>query len=58
MMQELKKKAENDRAFLQAEMQKRIDQLEAELKEASKGFEAQRQLLEQKRADMQADYER
>ena len=39
-------------------MRKRIEQLEAELKEAGKGFEAQRAVLEQKRADMQADYER
>lgn len=52
----MKKKSENDRAFLESEMQKRIDKLVAELKEAGKGFEAQRQVLEQKRADMEADY--
>lgn len=52
----MKKKSENDRAFLESEMQKRITKLEAELKEAGKGFEAQRQVLEQKRADMEADY--
>ena len=39
-------------------MRKRIEQLEAELKEAGKGFEAQRAILEQKRLDMQADYEK
>ena len=39
-------------------MNKRIKQLEEELKEASKGFEAQREILEKKRTDMQEDYEK
>ena len=37
---ELKKQAMNDKAYLEAELKKRIQQLEEELKEASKGFEA------------------
>ena len=37
---ELKKQAMNDKAYLEAELKKRIQQLEEELKEAGKGFEA------------------
>ncbi len=48
----------NDKAYLEAELKKRIQQLEEELKEAGKGFEAQRKLMEKKREEMEEDYTR
>lgn len=58
MIEELKRKAQADKEHMEREFQKKIEQLEADLKEARKGFENERQILEKKRTDMQEDYER
>lgn len=58
MIEELKRNAQADKDHLSREFKKKIDQLEADLKEARKGFENERQILEKKREDMKADYER
>ena len=45
MLDELRKNASNDKDFLTKEMQKRIKELEAELKEQFNSFEKERKLL-------------
>ena len=41
-----------DQAYLEAELKKKIVELEAKLKEALSGFDSERQALEKKRTDM------
>jgi hypothetical protein len=42
MIEELKRNAQADKDHLSREFQKKIDELEADLKEARKGFENER----------------
>lgn len=58
MIDEQKRNSQNELARQKQEYEKKIAQLEADLKEARKGFEHEREILEKKRADMQADYEK
>jgi polyhydroxyalkanoate synthesis regulator phasin len=58
MIAELKAQAKKDRDFMEKEYKEKIKKLEEDLKIARSGFEAERQALEKKRTDMQADYEK
>ena len=55
---ELKKTHQQDKKFIEDDYKKKIAQLEADLATARQGFEAERQVLDKKRTDMQADYEK
>lgn len=57
-LEELKRKAKSDLADLDSKYKDQIKQLEADLADARKGFDHERQVLEKKRTDMQADYEK
>ena len=52
MLEDLKRNSQNELAKVKKEYEKRIEQLEADLKEARKGFEHEREVLEKKRTDM------
>lgn len=54
----MKRDHEQEKKFIEGEFQKKIADLEEQLRIARSGFDAERQALEKKRTDMQADYER
>jgi hypothetical protein len=51
-LEELKRKGEQDKAFIESQYKEKIRLLEIDLKEARKGFEHERSVLEKKRTDM------
>jgi hypothetical protein len=55
---DLKAQFKKDQDFLISEHTKKVTVLEEDLKIARQGFEAERNALEKKRTDMQAQYER
>ena len=58
MIFDQKAQAKKDKAFLENEHKKKVTQLEEDLKIARSGFASEREALEKKRTDMQAEYEK
>jgi hypothetical protein len=58
MIDEMKRNSMNDREFVQKELQRKIDELEREIRDLKSQFEDERYKLNEAKDQMKSNYER
>jgi hypothetical protein len=58
MIDEMKRNSMNDREFVQKELQRKIDELEREIRDLKSQFEDEKYILNEAKDQMKSNYER